>query len=91
MSEIKIEKQHALGEAEAKKRVVEMEAKLKEKYGVTLAWRGNEADLKGSGVSGVLRVSASAVAVDVKLGLMLRPLAGKIREGLERQVDKALV
>lgn len=90
MSEIKIERNHELGEAEAKKRVLEMEQKLKEKYGVSLAWSGNTAQVKGSGVSGTIAVEEQKVAVAIKLGLMLRPLAGKIREGLERQVDKAL-
>jgi putative polyhydroxyalkanoate system protein len=90
MSEIKIERPHALGTDEAKKRVLALEPKLKEKYNVSLDWNGNTANLKGTGVTGTLAVEDKRVAVNVKLGLMLRPLAGKIREGLEAQVDKAL-
>lgn len=90
MSEIKIERTHALGVAEARKRVDTLEPKLKEKYGVALAWNGNTANVKGTGVSGTLAVDEGKVSVNLKLGLMLRPLAGKIREGLEKQVDKAL-
>jgi len=90
MSEIKIDRQHKLGLAEAKKRVLNLEQKLKANYGVSLEWNGNVANVKGSGVSGTLAVEETKVAVNVKLGLLLRPLAGKIREQLESQVNKAL-
>lgn len=90
MSEIKIDRAHNLGLAEARKRVDALGPKLKEKYGVSLEWNGNTANVKGSGVSGTLAVEDAKVAVNVKLGLLLRPLAGKIKEGLEHQVNKAL-
>ncbi len=91
MAEIRIERPHSLGKAEAKKRVQDLEPKLKTKYGVELAWNGDgEAQVKGTGVSGLLRVAESNVAVDLKLGLLLRPMAGKIRGALEHQIDKAL-
>jgi putative polyhydroxyalkanoate system protein len=90
MSEIKIERNHQLGSVEARKRVDGLEVKLKEKYGVTLEWKGNVANVKGTGVSGTLAVEDAKVAVNLKLGLLLRPLAGKIKEGLEHQVNKAL-
>ncbi len=90
MSEIKIDRPHKLGTAEARKRVDALEPKLKEKYGVSLEWKGNVANVKGTGVSGTLAVEDTKVAVNVKLGLLLRPLAGKIKEGLEHQVNKAL-
>lgn len=90
MSEIKIDRNHALGTSEAKTRVNNLEPKLKEKYGVSLDWNGNTANVKGTGVSGTLSVDEAKVSVNLKLGLLLRPMAGKIREGLEAQVDKAL-
>ncbi|MBC7795149.1 MAG: polyhydroxyalkanoic acid system family protein [Clostridia bacterium] len=90
MSQINIEQHHALGHAEARKRVSTLEPKLKEKYGVSLEWNGNMANVKGTGVSGTLAVDDSKVAVDLKLGFLLRPMAGKIKEGLEAQVIKAL-
>ena len=91
MAEIKIERNHTLGKNEAQKRVSELEPKLKEKYGVELAWKGNgEAQVKGTGVSGTLRVAEAAVHIDLKLGMLLRPMASKIRSALEHQIDKAL-
>jgi putative polyhydroxyalkanoate system protein len=91
MSEIKIERTHNLGKTEAEKRVKQLEPKLKDKYGVELSWKSDgEAQVKGTGLSGVLRVDDVNVAVDLKLGLLLRPMAGKIRGALEHQIDKAL-
>ncbi len=90
MSEIKIERRHQLGRAEAQRRVVEIEPKLKQNYGVRLEWNGDQATLKGSGVTGSVEVTDTRVEIDLKLGLLLRPMAGKIREALERNVDRAL-
>ncbi len=91
MSEIKIERIHALGATEARKRITKIEAKLKENYGVNLEWNGNTANVKGTGVSGTLVVEEKRVAVNIKLGLLLRPLAGTVRESLEKQLSKGLV
>jgi putative polyhydroxyalkanoate system protein len=92
MAEINIERNHELGLDELRKRLDSMEAKLKERYGVKLAWRGaHEAEVKGTGVSGTISLGDKRVAVNLKLGLMVRPLAGKIREAMEKQLDKALV
>lgn len=90
MSEIKIQRSHKLGRDEAHRRVSELAPKLKSKYGVELDWSGDEARVKGTGVSGTLLVAADKVAVDLKLGLLMRPMAGKIRTALETQIDKAL-
>jgi putative polyhydroxyalkanoate system protein len=90
MADIKIERNHSLGKAEAKKRVLDLETKLKEKYGVKLDWRGDKADVKGTGVSGSLDVGEARVALELKLGLLLKPMGGKIRQAIERTVDKAL-
>jgi putative polyhydroxyalkanoate system protein len=90
MSNISIAREHKLGLAGAKQKIDSLVTTLGEKYGIKLVWRGNEADVKGSGVTGKLKIEETRIALDLKLGLMLTPLAGKIREGLERGVDKAL-
>ena len=84
MAHIDIEKDHQLGRDEARKRLREMENKLKERYGVSLAWRGDEADVKATGVTGTINIEENKVAINLTLGLMVRPLAGRIREAMER-------
>ena len=88
--EIRIEKSHSLGLAEANKRVHGMEAPLQKKYGVKLDWQGDSARVYGKGVEGNVLVSDDHVLVDLKLGLLLRPIASKIKSVLEEQLDKAL-
>ncbi|MEL6544401.1 MAG: polyhydroxyalkanoic acid system family protein [Myxococcota bacterium] len=90
MADIEMSRDHSLGADGATERLKGIEPKLKEKYGVTLAWSGPVADVKGKGVSGKITVEEAKVALQLKLGLMLKPLKGKIQEGIERQVDKAL-
>lgn len=90
MADIELDRQHTLGVVGATERLQGIEDKLQEKYGVTLNWRGHGADVRGKGVSGLITVEENRISLRLKLGLMLRPLKGKIREGIERQVDTAL-
>ena len=91
MAEIKIERNHTLGKNEAQKRVSELEPKLKEKYGVHLEWQPDgTAKVKGTGVTGSLALGADSLDLEIKLGLLLKPMSGRIRGALEHQIDKAL-
>lgn len=90
MADIHIERQHNLQAATLKDRLAEMEGKLQERYGVTLVWRGDTADVKGTGVSGTISILPHAVQVALKLGFLVKPFASKIQETMERQLEKAL-
>jgi putative polyhydroxyalkanoate system protein len=91
MSDIKIDRPHKLGAEEAKKRFAGVEAKLKERYGVSLEWNGLTATFRGTGFSGDVLVSDNRIFINLKLGLLVRAFAGRIRESIERQVDEKLV
>lgn len=90
MADIEIERSHAMSPEALKARLTSMEEKLRDRYGVQLVWRGDTADVKGTGVTGEVSVGPSTVAVRLKLGMLVRPFAGKIRETMEKQIDKAL-
>jgi putative polyhydroxyalkanoate system protein len=90
MADIHIERSHSLSPNALKARLTEMEGKLADKYGVRLTWRGDAADVKGTGVTGSIAILAGAVVVDLKLGMFVRPFANKIQETMERQLEKAL-
>ena len=90
MSKIRIERQITGSPEEIKERIAAIEPKLSAKYNVSLAWNDMQANLKGPGVNGEVRIDGNNVQLEVKLGLMLRPFVGKIKEGLERSLDKAL-
>lgn len=88
MSELKITESHNLSADEARDRVLAFEEMLA-KYRVKAAWKGNRADIKGTGVSGNIEVSDSEVNVVVKLGLLARA-AGVDPVRLERSIRRRL-
>lgn len=90
MADIDIERTHSLGLEELRKRLRTLEEKLQERYGAQIDWHGDQADIKGTGFSGTLKLGEANVAVSLKLSFLMRPLAGKIREVMTSQVDRAL-
>lgn len=90
MATITMEQNHQLGLDGARERVRGLIPTLVNKYGVKVDWRGDDAHFSGKGFSGVLRVKADRVAIDLKLGLLARPFAGKIKTAMADHVQKAL-
>jgi len=92
VSEVRVEEAHSLQVEVAKQKLGSFADDLK-KYGMSLAWKGNEAELKGTGASGSVKVSPSAVTVVVKLG-MLAKAAGvnpdKLKESISKRLKAAL-
>lgn len=90
MADIEIEREHSMSPESLKARLNSMEEKLRDRYGVQLVWRGDSADVKGTGVTGEVTVGESRVSVRLKLGFLVRPFASKIQETMEKQIDRAL-
>ena len=91
MAKIRIDEAHGLGSADAARAKVEpVEEKLKEKFGVTFPWAGNKAANNGKGVSGEFRFDDERFAVDLKLNMLLTPMAGKIEESIRRAIERAM-
>ncbi len=89
MSTVKVTQPHSLSTAEAKGKLGSFEEMLG-KYGVKLAWAGDRAEIKGVGVSGDVKVSADAVQVAVKLGMMAKAV-GVDPAKLEKSIEKRLL
>lgn len=88
MSTIQVTQKHALSVEDAKKALSAFEQDLK-KYMVKLVWSGANAEIKGTGVSGDVRVTPSDVTVSLKLG-MLAKAAGVKADLLEKSITKRL-
>ncbi len=88
MAEIKITEAHALGAAEARKRIADFE-EMMSKYGVKAKWSGNSAKLKGMAASGSIDITDTAATVVVKLGMMAKA-AGVDPVKLEGSIRKRL-
>ncbi len=93
MSDVRVEKNHQLSIEAAKKALEPFGAELESKYGLKLAWNGPRADLKGTGASGSVEVTASKVVVTVKLGMLAKAAgvkADKVQASIDKRLDAAL-
>ena len=88
MSEVRINQPHKVSPEEARVRVQSFEEMLS-KYGVSAVWSGNQATLKGTGVSGSIAVQPTHVEIVVKLGMMARAI-GVDPVRLEASIKKRL-
>ena len=89
MATLNISEPHQLSPENAREKIKSFEEMLA-KYRVKVKWKGDQADLKGTGVSGTIDVSSSDVKVVLKLG-MLAKAAGIDPTRLEASIRKRLV
>ena len=91
MSEIKVSQPHNVSPDEARRKVQEFE-QMVQKYGVTSSWSGNQATLKGTGVSGSISIAPRSVDVVVKLGMMAKAFgvdAAKLETSIRNRLKAA--
>ncbi|MFH1809921.1 MAG: polyhydroxyalkanoic acid system family protein [Pseudomonadota bacterium] len=92
MSKILVEKPHSLSVDQAKEALKSFEGDLA-KYGLKPEWKGNKAELKGTGASGEIRIEASKVVVEIKLGMLAKAAgikADKVQASIEKRLGSAL-
>ena len=90
MANIHIERNHSLGLEEARTQVEIMAKNLRDDLQITYQWQGDRLVFQRSGASGTIDVGADTVAVDLKLGLALGLLKGKIEDSINRNLDQVL-
>jgi putative polyhydroxyalkanoate system protein len=80
MAHIRVTQAHKLPLEQAKTAAQQVADKLAEKLDMKSHWKGNVLHFTRSGVTGSLAVDAGKAVIDIKLGLMLSMLSGKIEE-----------
>ena len=90
MAKIHIKRSHNLSHDEARARVEEIAKDLKGKLDADYAWDGDSLRFKRSGASGSIDVGDGFIELDVKLGMLLAPMKGKIEDTVRKQIDVAL-
>lgn len=90
MSDIHITRSHHLSLAQAKAAVQEAADDLAAEYDLQSHWKGNTLHFERSGVEGSMKVSASAIELDVKLGFLLRAFRSSFEGHIERHLDQHL-
>ena len=91
MADIKMVRKHRLGVAQAKKIAQKTADALASEYELTSEWDGDTLRFSRSGVSGSMKVSASEIRIDAKLGMLLSAFKGKIEDHIQRRLDELLI
>jgi putative polyhydroxyalkanoate system protein len=85
MSDIKYVRSHALPIKQAK-----AVAQKTADDDLVSEWEGDVLHFHRSGVEGHMKVSADKIALDVKLGFLLRPFKHKFEQHIEHHLDELL-
>jgi putative polyhydroxyalkanoate system protein len=91
MATIKVKRQHHLGPDQARDTVEKLAQKLQRDLEAEYHWEGSSLVFKRSGASGHIDVSDDRIELEVKLGMLLGPLKGKIQRTIEEEIDKYLI
>jgi putative polyhydroxyalkanoate system protein len=91
MAKLNLDIPHSLSVEEAHARLDRMTPKLQTDYGAECRWESDHRLLVSrKGLNATIDVEVSRVHVHMDLGFLLGPLAGRIREGISRQLSELL-
>ncbi|MBA1204857.1 polyhydroxyalkanoic acid system protein [Pseudomonas capeferrum] len=90
MTQISVERKHSLGREAARAKAETLVEKLSREYDLKADWQGDRVDISHSGANGSIQIEDDSIRVDLKLGMMLSMMSGKIKSEIERALDKAL-
>jgi putative polyhydroxyalkanoate system protein len=90
MATIDIQRTHSIGRDKARAAAELVAERLKEKIDATYRWEGDDLRFERSGAKGRIHVTETTVRLEIDLGLVLRPLKGKIEEKAQQYLDEYL-
>lgn len=90
MADIYARRRHGRSKEEARAAAELLVQRLARDYGLSYRWQGDELRFERAGVNGRVEIGPSEVVVEAKLGLMLKPLRGKIQERVDHYLDQRL-
>lgn len=90
MSDIDVTRPHGRSVAEARQIVESLIGRMAKDYDLKHEWVGDTLKFERSGLSGQMAISPQDVHITAKLGLMLKPLKGRIEKELIGVLDRKL-
>jgi len=90
MATIHITKSHQLDQETVRDNVQELADMLVEKLSAEYQWEKDRLIFKRSGAHGFVRIGNQELEVEVKLGMLLRPLKGTIEKTITDYLDQRL-
>ncbi len=88
MSTISIERKHSTTLAHARQLAEQVADELKQDFGLDWLWQGDALHFQRPGVKGQLLVGSDRIKVDVKLGLLMSALKGRIETEITGFLDE---
>lgn len=90
MSDIHITREHNFDMDTARSKIDGLKDRLVNTLGFNTEWQGNDLTFSGKGSSGAIKLQENSVEVTMKLGMFLKPMKGRIEEGIQQGIDEAL-
>jgi putative polyhydroxyalkanoate system protein len=90
MATIHITRSHQLDQETVRDKVQELADKLSEELSAEYKWEKDRLVFKRTGANGFVRIGDQELEVEVKLGMMLRPLKGTIEKTITDYLDQRL-
>lgn len=88
MTTIRIQRKYRLSSDELRQGLENFGAQFREKFDLQYRWVGQRVEFKRSGVNGFIEYDEETILLEMKLGLLYAPFAGKVRSHLEAYVDE---
>lgn len=90
MTSIHIQRNHQMGHQGIRDLSERVANELAHRYQIRWRWQGNELRFKRAGASGLLLPETELITLQMKLGLVLMPMAKVIEIEIESQLDALL-
>ena len=91
MSTIALSQRHSKDPEQVREMLRQLAEKLDQRYDLKSRWvNDSQLELKRSGVSGQLTLTDSEVQVNIKLGMLMSPFKGKIRDEIAKAMAEKL-
>lgn len=91
MAVIKVKRKHDLGAKKARATVTKLAKKLKKDLDADYHWEGSTLQFSRKGATGHIDVSERELKIEIKLGMLLSPLKGKIEKTINDEIDDHLI
>ena len=88
MPRIHVERRHGLAPEAARQRVETLARDLASRLGAEYRWQGNRLCFSRPGASGTIALLPDRIELDLKLGLVLAPMKGRIEQTVREYLDQ---
>ncbi|MCF7992306.1 MAG: polyhydroxyalkanoic acid system family protein [Thiohalocapsa sp.] len=90
MSIIRVSRDHNLGLDAARTEIERIAKRVEDDFGAQCSWDGDSLHFSRPGVSGHITVTADALDLTIRLGLLMSAMKGQIEQKIVAKIDDAL-